>query len=132
MIVRDLQKVLHEALEGVKVAEGKIPKRGMFARALAVVDPRAQVVRSVSLSDVPAIGHEYGHLMQKLLFGATAKGGIDNAQLATLPGAVRGELEEESSKTESPSQPNSGKTPPETFTHLLTQPPSPAPIAPNA
>ena len=132
VIVRDLQKVLHEALEGVKVAEGKIPKRGMFARALAVVDPRAQVVRSVSLSDVPAIGHEYGHLMQKLLFGATAKGGIDNAQLATLPGAVRGELEEESSKTESPSQPNSGKTPPETFTHLLTQPPSPAPIAPNA
>ena len=93
-IVRDLQKVLHEALEGVKVAEGKIPKRGMFARALAVVDPRAQVVRSVSLSDVPAIGHEYGHLMQKLLFGSTAKGGIDNAQLATLPGAVRGELED--------------------------------------
>ena len=131
-IVRDLQKVLHEALEGVKVAEGKIPKRGMFARALAVVDPRAQVVRSVSLSDVPAIGHEYGHLMQKLLFGSTTKGGIDNAQLATLPGAVRGELEEESSKTESPSQPNSGKTPLETFTHLLTQPPSPAPIAPNA
>ena len=131
-IVRDLQKVLHEAFEGVKVAEGKIPKRGMFARALAVVDPRTQVVRSVSLSDVPAIGHEYGHLMQKLLFGATAKGGIDNAQLATLPGAVRGELEEESSKTESPSQPNSRKTPPETFTHLLTQPPSPAPIAPNA
>ena len=54
--------------------------------------PRAQVVRSIS--DVPAIGHEYGHLMQKLLFGATAKGGIDNAQLATLPGAVRGELED--------------------------------------
>ena len=93
-IVRDLQKVLHEALEGVKLAEGRIPKRGIFARALAVVDPRAQVVRSVSLSDVPAIGHEYGHLMQKLLFGATAKGGIDNAQLANLPGAVRGELED--------------------------------------
>ena len=93
-IVRDLQKVLHQALQGVKVTEGKIPKRGMFARALAVVDPRAQVVRSVSLSDVPAIGHEYGHLMQKLLFGATTKGGIDNAQLATLPGAVRGELED--------------------------------------
>ena len=93
-IVRDLQKVLHEVLEGVKLAEGRIPKRGIFARALAVVDPRAQVVRSVSLSDVPAIGHEYGHLMQKLLFGATAKGGIDNAQLASLPGAVRGELED--------------------------------------
>ena len=58
---------LHEALEGVKLTEGRIPKRGIFARALAVVDPRAQVVRSVSLSDVPAIGHEYGHLMQKLV-----------------------------------------------------------------
>ena len=32
-------------------------------------------------------------------------------------------LKEGSSKTESPSQPNSGKTPPDTFTHLLTQPP---------
>ena len=93
-IVRDLQKVLHRALQGVKVTEGKVRRRGIFRRALAQVDPRAQVVRSVSLSDVSAIGHEYGHLMQKLLFGATAKGGIDNAQLATLPGAVRGELED--------------------------------------
>ena len=31
-------------------------------------------------------------------------------------------LKEESSKTESPSQPNSGRMPPDTFTHLLTQP----------
>ncbi len=93
-IVRDLQKALHQALQGVKVTEGKVRKRGIFGRALAQVDPRAQVVRSVSLSDVPALGHEYGHLMQKLLFGATAKGGIDNAQLATLPGAVRGELQD--------------------------------------
>ena len=37
-------------------------------------------------------------------------------------------LKEESSKTESPSQPNSGKTPPETFTHLLTQPQVTQPI----
>ena len=93
-IVRDLQEVLHKQLEGVKVVEGRIPKRGIFARALAVVDPRAQVVRSVSMSDVPAIGHEYGHLMQKLLLGSSAEGGIDNAQLATLPGAVRGELQD--------------------------------------
>ena len=93
-IVRDLQEVLHEALEGVKLTEGRIPKRGIFARALAVVDPRAQVVRSVSLSDVPAIGHEYGHLMQKLLLGSSKEGGIDNATLATLPGAVRGELQD--------------------------------------
>ena len=93
-IVRNLQKVLHQALAGVKVTEGKVRKRGIFRRALAQVDPRAQVVRSVSLSDVASIGHEYGHLMQKLLFGATAKGGIDNAQLATLPCAVRGELED--------------------------------------
>ena len=93
-IVRDLQKVLHEQLQGVKLTEGRIPKRGIFARALAVVDPRAQVVKSVSLSDVPAIGHEYGHLMQKLLLGSSKEGGIDNAQLATLPGAVRGELQD--------------------------------------
>ena len=33
-------------------------------------------------------------------------------------------LKEGSSKTESPSQPNSGRMPPDTFTHLLTQPPS--------
>ena len=65
--MRDLQKVLHEALEVVKLTEGRIPKRGIFAKALAAVDPRAQVVRSVSLSDVPAIGYEYGHLMQKLV-----------------------------------------------------------------
>ena len=32
-------------------------------------------------------------------------------------------LKEGSSKTESPSQPNSGRMPPDTFTHLLTQPP---------
>ena len=31
-------------------------------------------------------------------------------------------MKEGSSKTESPSQPNSGKMPPDTFTHLLTQP----------
>ena len=31
-------------------------------------------------------------------------------------------LKEGSSKTESPSQPNSGRMPPDTFTHLLTQP----------
>ena len=93
-IVGDLQKVLHEALDGVKMTEGRIPKRGIFARALAVVDPRAQVVRSVSLSDVPAIGHEYGHLMQKLLLGSAPDGGIDNETLATLPGAVRGELQD--------------------------------------
>ena len=86
--------MLHEQLEGLKVAEGGIRRRGgIFARTLAVVDPLAQVVRSVSLSDVPAIGHEYGHLMQKLLLGAAPDGGIDNATLATLPGAVRGELE---------------------------------------
>ena len=53
-------------------------------------------------------------------------------QGSTLLTSSRTYLKEESSKTESPSQPNSGKTPPETFTHLLTQPPSPAPIAPNA
>ena len=93
-IVRDLQEVLHKQLQGVKLTEGRIPKRGIFARALAVVDPRAQVVKSVSLSDVPAIGHEYGHLMQKLLLGSSAEGGIDNATIAKLPGAVRGELQD--------------------------------------
>ena len=93
-IVRDLQKVLHEQLEGLKVAEGKLQKRGIFRRALAQVDPRAQVVRAVSLSDVASIGHEYGHLMQKLLLGASEAGGIDNATLARLPGAVRGELQD--------------------------------------
>ena len=42
---------------------------------------------------------------------------------STLLTSSRTYLKEESSKTESPSQPNSGKTPPDTFTHLLTQPP---------
>ncbi len=93
-IVRDLQKVLHVQLEGLKVSEGKLQKRGIFRRALAQVDPRAQVVRAVSLSDVASIGHEYGHLMQKLLLGASEAGGIDNATLARLPGAVRGELQD--------------------------------------
>ena len=89
-IVRDLQKVLQKALGGVKVAEGG----NIFKRALAVVTPRSGVVRSRSLSDVAAIGHEYGHLMQKLLIGTDDKGDISNEQLKELPGAVRGELED--------------------------------------
>ena len=90
-IVRDLQKVLHEHLQGVKVAEGG---KRIFRKALAVVTPKSQVVRSRSLSDVAAIGHEYGHLMQKLLLGSVGDGEISNEQLAKLPGAARGELED--------------------------------------
>ncbi|MCY3678745.1 MAG: hypothetical protein OXH66_14350 [Gemmatimonadetes bacterium] len=89
-IVRDLQKVLHKALPGVKVAEGG----NIIKRALAVVTARSQVVRTRSLSDVQAVAHEYGHLMQKLMFGGDARGDISEAQLAGLPGAVRGELED--------------------------------------
>ena len=42
---------------------------------------------------------------------------------STLLTSSRTCLKEGSSKTESPSQPNSGRMPPDTFTHLLTQPP---------
>ena len=89
-IVRDLQDVLQKELGGLKLREGG----GIMKRALAVVTPRSGVVRSRSISDVSAIGHEYGHLMQKLLIGTDAKGDISDAQLAELPGAVRGELED--------------------------------------
>ena len=41
---------------------------------------------------------------------------------STLLTSSRTCLKEGSSKTESPSQPNSGRMPPDTFTHLLTQP----------
>ena len=41
---------------------------------------------------------------------------------STLLTSSRTYLKEESSKTESPSHSTSGRTPPETFTHLLTQP----------
>ena len=47
------------------------------------------------------------------------EGGMATVYLAE---DLRHERKEGSSKTESPSQPNSGKTLPETFTHLLTQP----------
>ena len=40
----------------------------------------------------------------------------------TLLTSSRTYLKEGSSKTESPSQPNSGRMPPDMFTHLLTQP----------
>ena len=39
------------------------------------------------------------------------------------PHLLKDVYEEENSKTESPSQPNSPRQPPDTFTHLLTQPP---------
>ena len=42
---------------------------------------------------------------------------------STLLTSSRTCLKEGSSKTKSPSQPNSGRMPPDTFTHLLTQPP---------
>ena len=89
-IIRELHKALDKALDGVKLAEGG----DIFKRALAVVTPRSQVVRSRSISDVPAIGHEFGHLMQKLIFGGDADGSISDRQLAALPGAVRGELQD--------------------------------------
>ena len=57
-------------------------------------------------------------LIWKLLFGgreAVSEG-------STLLTSSRTCLKEGSSKTESPSQPNSGRMPPDTFTHLLTQP----------
>ena len=41
---------------------------------------------------------------------------------STLLTSSRTCLKEGSSKTENPSQPNSGRMPPDTFTHLLTQP----------
>ena len=99
-IIRELSDGLSDAMEelgmglGLKSATGKMPRGGMFARALGVMNTRNQVIRQVNISDVPVFGHEAGHAMHKVFFGATPQGALRNEDLGALPGAIQGELRE--------------------------------------
>ncbi len=86
--IADLRAALSKAMEGLKVGEGRIPRRGALRHALGVFKTREQVVRLTDFSDIVTFGHEAGHAMQKLFYGAD-----DAVFEAELPAEVAAELE---------------------------------------
>ena len=96
-IVRELTEALDKALQGVKVREGRVPTvrmHGTTVKPLGTFNSKTQVVRTVNLSDLRIFGHEAGHAMQQVIRGGGQPGQLSSAAFDTLPGAVRGELED--------------------------------------
>ena len=77
-------------------------------------------LRTTAAKRFKRVGERYGADLESCSWWP--RSGSEGSTLLT---SSRTYLKEESSKTESPSHSTSGRTPPDTFTHLLTQPQQP-------
>lgn len=86
-IVEEIARVF-----GLPIKEGK-SGRGKLGKALGSFKPRSEIIRLSDRGDVATLGHELGHAIHKLLWGAP-KARLSDDALKRLPGAIRGELED--------------------------------------